>query len=271
LKEEIYKILTFFEKSIVGLLLGLFVICFAIDHYSPLIFYPELNRVSDDPAVLVNPAPRKGQVVPVSEYSVYLSDPSVFLARDEFAKKSGDSRYDATKINWFSKASDGKKYPSNAYLLGFSPFHTSKYWLPLLAVNLRVRYMRDDVIKVGDDTWQTAPETYVRMWGDCEDHAIFLADWLIGSGHDARVVAGTVKGEAHAWVVLYKDGKEYLLESTDKASRRRYPLVSLHPEYEPVFMFNRDHFWAVITENEDRRNRIAAKSWLVLSDFKEEK
>lgn len=262
------EILGPFEKSIMGLLLVLFGIYFALGLYFPSLSSSELSRVNDNPSI-ISLAPRKGQVVPASAYSAYLSDPSAFLAQDEFARKSGTSRYDATKINWFAKGTDGQKYPSNAYLLGFSPFYTSKYWLPLLAVSLRVRYMRDDVIKIDDDTWQTAPETYTRMWGDCEDHAILLADWLIDLGYDARVVAGTAKGEAHAWVVLYKDGKEYLLEATNKASRRRYPLASLHPEYEPAFMFNRDHFWAVTTENSGWRNRLAAKNWVILSEFKE--
>ena len=263
------EILGPFEKSIIGLLVVLFGIYFALDHYFPSIFYPELNKVRSDPAVSISSTPRKGQVVPVSDYSAYLSDPSVFLGQDEFARKSGTSQYDATKINWFAKGTDDQQHPSNAYLVGFTPFYTSKYWLPLLAVSLRIRYMRDDEIKINDDTWQTSPETYVRMWGDCEDHAILLADWMIGLGYDARVVAGTVNGEAHAWVVLFKDGKEYLLEATDKASRRRYPLIELHPEYVPAFMFNRDNFWAVITENRGWRNRLSTKRWVELSNFKE--
>ena len=128
--------------------------------------------------------------------------------------------------------------------------------------------MRDDEIRIGNDTWQTSLQTYVDRWGDCEDHAILLADWMIGLGYDARVVLGMVKGEGHAWVVLYKDEKEYLLESTDKASRRRYPLVTLHPEYVPAIMFNQDHFWARMT-TKDRRGRIKSDEWIMLSDFKE--
>lgn len=258
-----------FEKSIIGLLAVLFGIYFALDHYVPSIFNPELKNVSKDPSISISSAPRKGQVVPVSGYSVYLSDPSRFLAQDEFAKKStAGSQYDATKINWFAKGIDGQQHPSNAYLLGFSPFYTNKYWLPLLAVSLRVKYMRDDEIKIGDDTWQTSIETYVRMWGDCEDQSILLADWMIELGYDARVVVGTVKGEGHAWVVLYKDDKEYLLETTDKASRRRYPFVSLHPEYNPAFMFNRDHFWVMVMENRGWRNQLSKQGWVGLSDFK---
>ena len=263
------RILGSFEKSIIGLLVILFGIYFALDHYMPSIFYPELNKVRGNLSASISLTPRKGLVVPASGDSAYLSDSSSFLTRDEFASITGTSQFDASMINWFAKGTDGQLHPSNAYLVGFAPFYTSKYWLPLLAVSLRVRYMRDSEIKIDDDIWQTSPETYVSMRGDCEDHAILLADWMIDLGYDARVVAGTVNGAGDAWVVLYKDGNEYLLEATDKASRRRFPFVSLHPEYVPAFMFNRDHFWAVITENRGWHNRLSTKSWAVLSDFKE--
>lgn len=257
-----------FEKTIIGILVGLFGLYFALAQYCPTLIYSELNQVYNQPFTTIDPAPRKGQVIPVSDYSKYISSSSSFLTQ-ESAGTSENNRYDPTKINWFAKGTDGQQHPSNAYLLGFRPFSTDKYWLPLLAVSLRVRYVRDDEIKAGDDTWQTSLETYVDMHGDCEDHAILLADWMIDLGYDARVVVGTIKNEGHAWVVLYKDGKEYLLEATDKGSRRRYPFVALHPEYVPAFMFNRDHFWAMVTENRGWRDRLATQSWVELSDFKQ--
>lgn len=260
-------ILGSFEKTIIGILAGLFGIYFALEHYYPVIVYPELNRVYNQPFTTIDPAPRKGQVIPVSDYSAYLSNSSSFLTQESVGI-SGNNQYDPTKINWFAKGIDGQQHPSNAYLLGFCPFSTDKYWLPLLAVSLRVRYVSDDEIKP-DDTWQTSLETYVDMHGDCEDHSILLADWMIDLGYDARVVVGTVKGEGHAWVVLYKDGKEYLLEATEKASRRRYPFVVFHPEYIPAFMFNRDHFWARVTEHRGWRDRLQTESWVVLSDFRQ--
>ena len=258
-----------FEKTIIIVLVILFGAYFALDYYCPSLFYPELENIHSDRLVMMSPEPRKGQVVPASEYSAYISNPAMFLGQNEVGGGRGNGQYDSKKIEVFSKGMDGKEHPANAYLLGFVPFRTSQFWLPLLAVSLRVRYMRDDIITPGDDTWQTSLQTYRRMWGDCEDHAILLADWMIGLGYDARVVLGNVRGEGHAWVVLYKDGNEYLLESTDKASRRRYPLVSLHPEYVPVAMFNREHFWAVMTENRGWRNQLTTQSWVILSDFKE--
>ena len=65
-------------------------------------------------------------------------------------------------------------------------------------------------------------------------------------GEDARVVVGDMKGTGHAWVVLFRDGREYLLEATKKygVSRNKpYPLAALYKDYHPEFMFNRDYFW----------------------------
>jgi len=50
----------------------------------------------------------------------------------------------------------------------------------------------------------------------------------------------------HAWVVLFRDGREFLLEATRKQGLGRskpYPLASLYPEYRPRFMFNHESFW----------------------------
>ena len=239
-----------FEKSILGLLavaIGLYLILARLGNSFP---DQDLKQLYSIPAPLMDSNPRTGDVVSASQYSMYVSN------------------NDPEKINLFAKGTDGKKHPSNAYLLGFAPFQTQKYWVPLLAVSLRVRYMTDAIIKYDDDVWQTSVETYKRMWGDCEDHAILLADWMIKLGYDARVAVGTVNGQGHAWVVLFKDGKEYLLEATDKGSRRRYPLVALHPEYVSFCMFNRDHFWAVLTKK-DYRGRIQSQEWAILSDFRE--
>ena len=255
-----------FEKFIIGLLAVLFGIYFALDHYSPEMLYSELKNLHHDPSILSNSAPREGEVIPTSLYGAYISNPSMFLTRDEFGKKAEDIQFNPKNINFFAKGTDGQEHPANAYFLKFTPFDTKKYWLPLLAVSLRVKYMRDNEFNLKEDIWQTSLETYVRMRGDCEDHAILLADWMIGLGYDARVVGGTFNGEGHAWVILYMDGKEYLLEATDKASRRRYPLVELHPEYAALFMFNQNRFWVKKTQN---LNRYEPEQWILLSEFRE--
>ncbi len=251
-----------FWGPMVGLLAVLLGIYYTLDNSCPTMFYPELNKIHGPLAVSLDPAPRKGEVVPASDFSAYISNPSLFLSHKV-------ATYDPKKISLFAKGTNGEEHPANAYLLGFVPFPTKQFWLPLTAVSLRVRYMRDDEFQEkGTDKWQTSLETYLERWGDCEDHAILLVDWMVGLGYDAWVVLGTVKNEGHAWVVLYKDEKEYLLESTDKASRRRYPLVALHPEYVPAFMFNREHFWAR-TIDPPHASRQTREEWLLLSNFKE--
>ncbi|MDO9225978.1 MAG: hypothetical protein Q8M09_15350 [Pseudomonadota bacterium] len=85
----------------------------------------------------------------------------------------------------------------------------------------------------------------LNLRGDCEDHALALADWLIGLGKDARVVLGHGLGGGQAWVVVREGEKTFLLEATDKRRVRRwaYPLAELHPEYQPESMFNRHLWW----------------------------
>ena len=96
------------------------------------------------------------------------------------------------------------------------------------------------------DVWQNSRQAYYFTRGDCEDHAIILADWLISMGLDARVVIGKVDGGGHAWVVLLVDGKEYLLEATDKRKIRslnNFQLARLVRGYSPEYQFNRKQFW----------------------------
>ena len=72
------------------------------------------------------------------------------------------------------------------------------------------------------EIWQNSRQAYLHTRGDCEDHAIILADWLIALGHDARVVLGNHRGGGHAWVVLFQDGREMILEATSKKANQGY-------------------------------------------------
>jgi hypothetical protein len=136
----------------------------------------------------------------------------------------------------------------NNFLQGYKPFDVDNVALPLYVLAQRKSYLLDEKQYFGKaDVWQSSRQAYHYPRGDCEDHAILLADWLIAMGEDARVALGDVDGQGHAWVVLFKDGKEYLLEATQKRGLSRnkpYPLASLHPNYHPEFMFNRQFFWA---------------------------
>jgi hypothetical protein len=141
---------------------------------------------------------------------------------------------------------DKRHHFVNGYLEGFSPFTTTNVFVPLSVLARKKRYMLDKLNHGDEEIWQTSRQAYVYTRGDCEDHAIALADWLIDMGEDARVALGTYDGGGHAWVVLIKDNREYILEATQKnglSGLRRYPLASTQPLYRPQFQFNRTSFW----------------------------
>lgn len=134
----------------------------------------------------------------------------------------------------------------NAYLEGYRPFAADNVLVPLSVLARKKDYMLDKLNHGGEEVWQTSRQAYWFTRGDCEDHAIALADWLIDMGEDARVALGSYKGGGHAWVVLIKDGREYILEATRKnglSGLKRYPLASLQPDYQPQYQFNRSRFW----------------------------
>ncbi|SKA92438.1 Transglutaminase-like superfamily protein [Prosthecobacter debontii] len=92
------------------------------------------------------------------------------------------------------------------------------------------------------DAWQTSLDTQKAGQGDCEDSAIFLCDWLMSRGFQARVVLGRYGDMGgHAWVVVKLDDKEYLLESTEgRPDISNPPLVSrVGSRYVPEIMFDR--------------------------------
>ena len=157
--------------------------------------------------------------------------------------------FDKTIYASIKPSTSTKMYFVNGYLNGYTPYKIDSVFIPLEFVRTKVKYQLD---RFGYDNrpevWQTAKQTLSMHHGDCEDHAIVLADWLIGLGYDARVVSGEVKFPAqkrggHAWVVLFKNNKEYILESTKKTKWNLLPLASSLPYYFPKYMFNRNYFW----------------------------
>jgi hypothetical protein len=133
----------------------------------------------------------------------------------------------------------------NGYLVGYVPDATVAPWVPLYTLASRKTYQTDLDQYRFEERWQNSYEALHNERGDCEDHALALADWLIGLGLDARVVLGKAKGEGHAWVVVNDGDRSFLLEATDKQRIRRwaYPLAQLHPEYVASDMFNRQDWW----------------------------
>jgi hypothetical protein len=142
---------------------------------------------------------------------------------------------------------DRRHHFANSYLVGYQPFESEHVWVPLYTLAMRKRYEYDRVQYSGlQDVWQTSKQAFYYTRGDCEDHAIILADWLISLGIDARVVVGTHRERGHAWVVYFDNGKAYLLEATSKKRMRRagaIPLAAMMTAYHPTHQFNRDYFW----------------------------
>lgn len=142
---------------------------------------------------------------------------------------------------------DGQHHFANSYLVGYQPFETQHIWVPLYTLVLRKRYQYDHLQYSSlKDVWQNSKQAFFYTRGDCEDHAMILADWLISMGIDARVVLGFYKEEGHAWVVFFLNGKAYLLEATSKRKIRNMgaiPAAALMVDYHPTCQFNRDKFW----------------------------
>lgn len=143
----------------------------------------------------------------------------------------------------------------NEYLTGYEPPAHFQNKLSRLdemltiwkAVIKGIRYVPDWSDGNSDnDAWQTAPETQKLGTGDCEDSSIYLADWLLARGFEARVCTGRcVEMGGHAWVVVRLDGKTYLLESTNSnANTNVSPLADeMGSRYVPEASFDRLAFY----------------------------
>jgi hypothetical protein len=125
-------------------------------------------------------------------------------------------------------------------------------------------YEHDPAQHLGrSDVWHTSAESLDLKKGDCEDHAILLADWLIAEGYQARVACGTMTGRGveggeggHAWVVVRLDGVEYHLEATAKEEKPIAPVSDVESvwpgrAYRAVFQFDPNNFWVRHFETPD--------------------
>jgi len=175
----------------------------------------------------------------------------------------------AGDITMSAMATDNRHYIAHGYLVGYAPFATDSIWEPWYTLASRKSYELDDVYYRGRaEVWQTSKQAYEYSKGDCEDHAIALADWLIELGEDARVVIGSHGTTGHAWVVLFRDGNEYLLEATQKGLSRaytRFPLASFQTRYRPKYMFNRDTFW--VNEGTEFTTNYSSPAWKLRSRY----
>lgn len=154
-------------------------------------------------------------------------------------------RVSGVPVTTVAPGTDRKHHFVNSFLVGFVPMSDVPPWVPHHVIAKRKKYLLDKAQYGVEEIWQTSREAMASQHGDCEDHAIALADWLIGLGKDARVVLGRARGEGHAWVVVLERDTTWLLEATDKRRLRHwsYPLATLHTDYLPKEMFNREHWW----------------------------
>lgn len=193
-------------------------------------------------------------VRPVSA-GVYLPDgafiPETLLQEKVPLKDRGYARFLHVRgrlATVMAPATDFQQHVVNAFLTGYVPDGSVSPWIPLNTLVQRKRYQLDLDQYGQEEVWQTSYQAYMNERGDCEDHALALADWLIGLGLDARVVLGRHKGIGHAWVVVMEGNRSFLLEATEKRRRFRwsYPLTQLFPDYLPRVMFNRHLLWEML-------------------------
>jgi hypothetical protein len=134
------------------------------------------------------------------------------------------------------------------------------------AVHGNCIYTRDPGMKKqATDAWQTSLETQRLGQGDCEDSAIYLCDWLLTRGFQARVALGRY-GDlgGHAWVVVKLNDREYLLESTESPpDPNNPPLVSsVGSRYVPEILFDRFALYVRSTPGQAWKNEYwSNKVW----------
>ncbi len=236
-------------------------------------FLTQLQSTADAlPSHLLESRWQRGEVLLLSgERRITEFDLSLVLTRAQsptdslygWADKSGrTAMLSAPDLDW-------QHHFANSYLVGVRPFATDNDWLPLYSLAQRKVYQLDAEQYGGrSELWQNSAQAWRALRGDCEDHALLLADWLISEGIDARVVVGKYRAEGHAWVVAIRNGQTFLLEATDKRvgkSWNHYPLASLNKNYFPELMFNRQQFW--INTGPRNNGQYQGEQWQISATF----
>ena len=190
---------------------------------------------------------------------------------------SQNSRDNAHPLMWLDKQKpavlsamgiDRQHHFASSYLVGVRPFAVENNWLPLYTIANRKTYQLDSLQYNAGDIWQNSAQAFELLRGDCEDHAILLADWLISENIDARVAVGTYKQEGHAWVVAFINGQTFVLEATSKRKTKawnQYPLAELAVDYHPKYMFNREQFW--VNNGSEFTTNYTSENWRTTAKF----
>ena len=265
-------------KTILTILIILAGIAFFLVEYHEKRFDSEVHDRIEE-ALIMSPDPATEELnikghVKILGRNLRLSEAQV----KDYLKRYGQEQRAGVRYWRFGKSSvvaasafglDWNHHFVNSYLVGYEPFETDRLWMPLYTLAMRLQYQLDSKQYGGlRDVWQTSKQAFFNTRGDCEDHAILLADWLIEMGIDARVVIGTVKNQGHAWVVVFKEGDIFLLEATNKQKRkkwRHYPLARVVPNYFPKYMFNREFFW--VNTGSSRSTNYKSRYWVKKSRF----
>jgi hypothetical protein len=134
---------------------------------------------------------------------------------------------------------DFSKYLEGPSLVPVGSLAEVQDWL------LGCRYEHDEVLFGEADFWQH-PSTFERLRaGDCEDFAVWTWRKLVELGYDVHLVAGwCVRGGEltgrHAWLLLRKEGVEYVFEPAAKErSQMLRPLAEVRDAYVPQFGVDR--------------------------------
>lgn len=236
------------------------------------IYIPDIPEI---PPVTLNDTSYWGK----NSGSVTSEDGRFTFSAEEFAKATASmyGKTDKNVLYWTNvdgsnvvsaKGTDMHQHFVSGYLSNYKPFDTDHLGIPLQTLAMRKQYMLDEKQYGGQmDVWQYSIEAYSNTRGDCEDHSIILCDWLNSLGYETRVACGTYDTEGHAWVVLYMDGKEYILEATQKSNlsgNGNYPLAVLQPRYHPDFMFDGEYFYIPKTKGEHSHSK---DRWKVSSKY----
>lgn len=205
-----------------------------------------------------------GTVINEEQVNYILSKLPLEQTNGSFAWGQGDF-----EVSTVAKGMDRNFHFANSFLVNFVPFKEVAAWVPVAALSRNKAYETDIKNNHVLDLWQTSQEAFYYPTGDCEDHSIALADWLIGLGYDARVVLGTVDNIGHAWVIIIYESKVYLVEATDKSQRNKFtiPLAEYYPGYLPYAMFNRETYW--VNTGSKLGSNYLSQQWANRSNYAE--
>ena len=109
----------------------------------------------------------------------------------------------------------GNTHPWNRYFNRPLATHL-KTLAEIEAFVLGCRYLSDRKTRSSKDFWEPPDIFERRRTGDCEDHAIWAWRQLYELGYKTRLVLGKCHNKGHAWVLVFTNGRAYLMEPTFK-------------------------------------------------------